>query len=714
MADETSTYSSRSLSTIDHKDDLNKLEAACNHWYKQCEMEKWPRAFSWFTNACFLQGNQYPAMRYTNGQIVADTDGNPQIATRSFTVNIPKVKSNQLIPPVQTNVSLLTELKPIPRVTPNSAAPEDEDAAKLSEVVFDLLWERPLNMPDRLAQMAHEICVNGTSFIEIIYGETDTPEEVVKYKTVEIENPLFPDGKSTKYVPTDQTDTVPKKDIQAKVFSAYNICINPEATDDPDTLKWIMRSTYEDIDWIKETFDKKDEGFYPENLSAMSQQQGYATPLYYFTRCRDILENPSELSQFLASTTTQWNYAPGPNMTVFTVIDVKPSMAHPKGRTIIIGGGKIIYCGDARAYNVKYPFRWHPYSIAKFWRKPGQFWGMPLLAPLVVLQKQLNAIDSLYQYYRENAGIGHWLIPESAGIKEGYITNLPGQQIKYKVSQFGYKPERVPMPPLPANYPQERQMVITAINEISGVNKVLSGENPTGSRSSLMLDFLKKETVRSKAVVLQQFERTLESIAQSILIEVSANFNAGDSEMTRRLQEATKDTSSLSVKNFTGMDLRDNIHVKIDLTNELMKTPEAKADRAEKFLQFNPNLRPNERVLVAKAMGLEEFSETDTPQVNKARRMISFITSGILEATGLAIPGVDNPGIFAEQFRYEIISDRFIDYAPEIKQALLATFDMYQKLAQQEMQNAMMQQAMAQQAASNPAKVPTGPPPASS
>lgn len=704
-----SIESPRSLGALSHEspEERVQLEAAVAHWYKVCEEQKWPHAYNWFMNYAFLSGNHYPGFIYANNGISLDTAGSAHSNVNSG-IKVPKCATPLLKRPFEVNVSLLTELKPYPRVNPKSSSPEDEDAAKLSEVVHELLWERPLRMPDRMSQMAQELCLCGTAALEIFYGETESPEQVPEFKTEETEDEIF-GGTRKREVATGKTTTEMRKDIQSKVYNAFQLNVDPSATNDPDSMSWIMRTTFEDINWVKERFNRDEEGFYPENLDKVGPGiESGNTAMWYFSRIKDIIDNPQELRSFMSDRANQANNAPAPHMTTLTVVDVKPTVHFPEGRTIITAGGTLVYCGPARAWNARYAWRWHPYSISRFWTLPGRFWGAPLLSDLVPIQRRINAIDSLVQINREYMAIGQWLIPNTAKIPDGMMGGMPGQQIHYRTSPQGAKPEPVFGKPLPQELLMERALLVNTIDQISGTNKILEGENPSGVRSGLQLDFLKKETLKSKSNMLQGFERFLENVSQNILIEVSLNISEEDSELTSRIQASAREYSTMAIKGFTGMDLRDNIHVKIDLTNELMRSPEAKADRALQYMQYaGPNMTPLERAAVAKATGIEEFDQKISPHALKARRMISRISQGMLEAAQLVMPGIDDEGVFADAFRNELLSDRFIDYPKEVKATLFQTFQLYNTILQNKIQAAQAQQ-MEMQGGAPPAGPPEG------
>lgn len=687
--------SSLSITVLPHEteEDRQALEEACNYWLKAQEEAKRPRAIQWFTNAAFLVGQHYNNWFWNGSTLDSATSPTMRNPNRA-SAHIPKTADNRLIRPFETNVSILTQDNPIPRVIPNSERPEDDDAAKLSEIVHNLLWESPLGMPEKLRQVAALICMTGTAAVEVSYEESDIPKLADETKTEKDTDPITGE-ELERVVPTGKKVPVFGSDIKAKVFNAFQLSPDPAATADPDTLNWIARTTFEDRGWVYETFNRDEAGYYPENLENMGGDGKTDYVLYWWSRVNDLLDSPNSgmmQTYGLTNSKNASNGACGPNQVAFTVIDCKPNKHNPSGRTLVLAGGKLIYCGPARAWSEKYSWRWHPYAISRFWTVPGRFWGIPLLSELVPLQRRINAIDSLIQINREFLTFGSWLIPIQSRIKDGYISHIPGQQIEYRSTPGAAKPERIDNPPLPAELINERATLIDAIERLAGTNNVLEGASTSGIRAGVMLDFLKRESLASKDAVLQAFSEFLQGISQNILIEVNLNMIEPNSELTRRVKAAARDFSNLSIDTFTAADLRDNVEVKIDIRSGLMSTPEARAERAATYMQtVGPNMTPQERTLVAKAMGIDVYDKQNSPQVTRARRMVSRIASGMLEAA-LPLP-VDDPNIFAEVLRTEILADKFQDYSNEIKSKILDLFEHYKGLSEQ------MAMAQAQQAA---------------
>lgn len=687
--------------SVETEQGVNQLESIATGWISQLDQVKWPRGLQYFENASFLQGNHLTRFYYSaDGGLGMHNFASDKSPYDSL---VAKVADNRLIRPVETVVALLTSSQPTPRIEANSDLPEDEDAADLSEIVVDLLWEKPLFMANKIRESAMLACITGTAAIEIEYGETDVPVEIPTFRTVKSPNPFKGEEGEPDEIEEaveDGTEVVMRKDIMARVWSAFHLYPDPAATS-PEDMSWIGRCSFEDVQWVKENFDREGEpGYFPERLEGISQDSATKSILYWYSKFQDIIESPQYYQHGggLAPQTFSQHGGGAPGQCLFCVIDVKPTRQYPHGRTIIIAGGKLIYVGDARSWSAKYPWRWHPYSFFGWFKIPGKFWSIPLLSELVPLQKKINTIDALVHANRQFMAIGQWLVPKHSKIPEGTLSGVPGQNVKYTDLPGMSKPERVKHVPLPAELLEERNLLIQAIDYIAASGAIEGNLSKSAARSGTILDFLRQEKLRSKAPMLQYFEAFVERIGQNILIEIQEGLKDEDEELTQRIQIAARGHSSLAIKSFIGASLRDHHNVKIDIASALLKSPEAQEAKALEFFQASGGqVTQVERSAIWRAVGMDKFSKSvENASVNRARRIVSRVSAGMLEAA-FPMPGVDNARAMLPVFQTEILSDRFHDHDSKIKDVFFNIFEHYSQEAAKEAQREFeMQMALAQ------------------
>jgi len=669
----------------------DKIEAACHHWMDQLDQAKWPRAMSWFNNESFYHGNHTAAIRW-NGTTLDFNTPRIQAARSRMDAMLPRTVDNRLIRPVEQSTGMLTERRSYPRVLPNSDQPDDEDAAEIAEIALDLYWEQILKMPEQERQLALVLAIQGTAVLEVTTEETD---QVVMVPPTAIESTTSDlTGEVYQMLRKQQGDYVAenKTELVVKLHDAYSIQPDPGAIADNNSLTWFCRQSFEDIDWVKDEYGDEDaEGFFPKRLDHIQQEVGTRSPLYWRDRVRDILDTP-ETNFGLTSLpySSQGQYAP--NQCILRVFDCKPNKYNPRGRTLITAGKALIYAGDARAWSEKYPHRWHPHAIFRYWQSANRWWGMPLLSQLIPLQKRINAIDALTSINRQFMTIGQWMVPRQSKVADGMLSGLGGQEIKYSASSTGAKPEKVRHEPLPPELFGERAECARSIDLLASSSMLGDKSLGSGTRAASMLEFFRKERMAAKSSFLQDYERGIETVSQNVLMELSIHMSSPDSEITRRIQAAAKDSSSLAIAAFTGASLRDHVNVKIDIASQMMRSPEAEVERAMQFMQFNPNMSASERAIIAKKIGLDGFDRQNTPHYRRARKMVARILQGQGEFA-VPLPAVDDPAIFAEVFRDALLSDRLYELDEKTGSLLYGLFDFYRKVLMQKQQEAMMAQA---------------------
>jgi hypothetical protein len=432
--DKTSVHA---LGRIDHstEEERTALTALLHQLLSSGNDAKWPQALQYFENTSYLLGNHFtryfydPSHGFGVHQFGLDS-------TSRFDTLIAKVADNRLIRPVETVVVMLTDHRPQPRVDRNSDKPEDEDAAALGEVVINLHFERPLDMPNLLRDAVMIALTCGSVIAETEYGDTGEPTEIPKYKTVSKKN-VFYDADDPESGPEkievqeeDGFETVSRRDAKCSLWTPMHVTVDPTATSFRD-MGWIARTSFEDIDWIRENYaGDEDEGYYPEAIETLGPGDCSRSVLYWWTKFQDVLETPHQFGMGgMAPNALLRANGMAPGQTTFTVVDVRPSRQFPRGRTLVLAGGKLIYCSPkevgARAWSEKYHWRWHPYSYFGWFKVPGRFWSVAMLTQLVPLQKKINAIDALVHANRQYMSIGQWLLPRHAKLAEGRISGLP-------------------------------------------------------------------------------------------------------------------------------------------------------------------------------------------------------------------------------------------------------------------------------------------------
>jgi len=705
-----------------------ELERSVNYWLLEGERAKWPRALQHFENASYYVGNHLNRYYYTADQ---------GLGVHRFGVSdhsqydalIAKTADNKLIRPVETVSSMLTQSRPMASIAPNSDLPEDEDAAALAEVVLDVLWERPLNMGTKTREAALLACISSTVAIEVEYGETALPIVLPKTRVVSrIDETTGEEVESEEETGEFETDY--RRDIQARVWSSFHLTPDPIATT-PDEMQWIARTSFEDIGWIRTLFNGTEaQGFFPANLpEEYSGSAPINSCLYWWSRVQDIIDSPQSIGQNGGMAPHQGiqttGYAPG--QTSFTVIDVRPTLDYPQGRTLVLAGERMIYAGISRCCiedaerpgNWKYSHRWHPYAFWGWSRLPGRFWHGALVSQLLPMQKKINSIDALVHANRTFMAIGQWKIPDHSKIPDGMISGIPGEHVRYRHVQGMTDPEPVEHAPIPGELFKEREDLIQSIELISASGSVDSAQiSASAARATSMLGMLREEKLRSKSPMIQEYENFIERISENLLIAVQHGLIENDPELTVRIRRAAREHSDFAFQTFVGASLRDHHAVKIDISSELMKSAESDASRALEVLQFTGGqVSPLMLDGIIRATGMDKFMKSpENDSVRAARRVVSRVVSGQIPTLpegdvqrnealrALLMPGVAKAAAMLPVFHRELLSDRFHNHDDGAKKTLYDLYMTCQALADFEVQQQMAMQAAAMQQQANSAE----------
>ena len=655
-----------SYRSLEYEEDAEKLNNAITLHMKNADDLKWPKAIEWFRNASFLAGNHYDHFRWTGHSLQQST---PTVPSRFLPTLAPQQIDNCIFRAVQSNISSLTGFNPTPRITPASLTADDRDLAKIGGLLIKLLWERPLRVPARLREAVLYAMLTGTAGLEVSFGELNSVESRLKKKKVKV--PGILGDFDEELIDSDEIEWIYRNGLKINVHSGFHIDVNPDANVSSDSLTWVCRSSYEDITLIKRYFDRDEKFYLPENARKLQGGEAPNHPLWYWERIRSIVDSGEH------TTRAPDNRVPTQSVLV-RYIDTLPNLEFPLGRTLVQAGGQLVYAGPGRACSEKYKDRWHPYNFIRWGSIGGRFDGTALITELVKHQKRINVLDCLIRISRQQMTIGGWLIPKSAKIPDGFVGGVPGQNVVFNDRQGAPLPTPIPYHPLPADIWQERAIHVGAIDRMAGI--VNAGSEAFGAQSGLrsgsMLSFFERQATSAKSAILRELEDSIDDLAQNILIEANLNLNKMP-ELRRRLLVAARNESDLAIERFEELDIRDNIHVTLDIRAQQSQTPEAKQEAAGLFLQYaGKNMSPVERAKIAQLMGLDEIDTQVSNQYLRAQRMVERILQGDT-SFALSLEGVDDPVVFSQVIRDALLTEKALTASKEVKEALMILLEEY-------------------------------------
>lgn len=674
---------------------------------------QWARTLTWVENILFGLGRHY-IDEVLASRISRDSAGNLSI-NESMRRRVPQPTNDLLGRYIETNISILTENRPIPRITPKSDSLEDSHEATLSELTMEYLWEE-LDLPEKHREIARLILYTGTAWLEVFYDPLQVRHMLVPDETLEPNTPVGPGVTAPvprKVLKIDPRTGVPGYqmaesygDIVANVVSGFELYMptDHEWARGDFASGWIMKEYYMPVEAVKSRFlhngvssvVTKRNGYFRDNIEKIQRANVQNYPLWWWERMSDIVEGPHNIP-YMGSPDTYDDY------TVVRVFDRRPNPDWPRGRTVMTAGDLLIYDSPksvgARVYDPRWPHRWHPYVRYRGEGMVGSIYGRSMVTKLLPFLKRINSIDATAIMYRRCVPIAQWIMPTGSGPVEGLHSGEPGQIIKYDPARTGKnEPKPVYPQPYPAQLLQEREMMLQQMENVSGTELVLKGERPTGTTSAAMLGLMRNQALASRSPTLQAWDESLQMTGSALLQETKKNIGLDETYRRRIMILARDKASQFSIDRFAGTMISDNVNVKIDTVSQALFTKEARQQRALEIIQYAPGLVQLPTPVQAKLMedlGWPDLYVPKGEDVNRARMLIQFCKSKRFD---LAIPiPEDDPYTIHEMLVAEVKSEGALNYEGEVIMALYGLIGHYRDAIQRaeqaklQMQMQMMQ-----------------------
>lgn len=674
-----------------HEDVGGALSIYANAINSNRQSRQWVRAVQWMENTLFGLGRHY-IDDILISRISRDTSGNLAVA-EEVSRNIPRPTNDLLGRYIETNIALLTENRPIPRVTAKSDSSTDKKNAELSELTIEYLWEE-LNLPEKHREIARLLLYTGIAFLEICYDPLIprymmVPETKTEPTTPVAEGVTAPIEREVPVIDPD-TGTFKLKgqmeygDITGKVVSGFQIHIPIDHWWDGEDMNWIMREEYTSVDSLRDKYQNpklkgivtKKNGYFPERIDKIQPMNVQNLPLWWWERLTDTVEGPGPT--LYVGTPEQWD-----DYTVVRIFDRKPNPKWPRGRTVIVAGEQVIYDSPkkigARAFDPRWPKRWHPYTRYRWEGQLGSLYGRSLVSKLLPKLKRVNAIDTTMIMWRRTVPMASWILPKGSSPVEDLHSGMPGSYITYDPRRTQ---QMEPKPVYPPSYPaaalEERQTQLEEMEAIAGTENILRGQRPTGVNSAAMLDTLRKQALASRSAILQAWDESVE-FTGSAMIQESIKHSGDDERYKQRINILAREkASNFSIDKFVASNMADNVQVRIDTASQAMVSQEAKQTRAIEVIQYAQGLMMLPTALRAKIIDDLGWPDSLSPQgadISRARTMIEYIKSKRFD---LAIPmPEDDPYVLHEMLVEAMKGETFMDLETDVQMKFFEIIGLY-------------------------------------
>ena len=584
-----------------------RIPAIINGWLQKDIFRKRERAVNWSEALNFLAGNQW--IRYSerscHWEPIPYTDQN-RVIDRPVT--------NHLLRWIIVNMSGFT-CTPSSIVEPNSDDPSDKTAAQVSEIILAYLWDA-LDKDDSYIEAALWSLVCGTVFRK-------------SYKKTTL-NCVESEGKK-----------IYLKETDAEVVSPFEITFDGTPSRWRD-VRCIMQTSVKKIEDIKRQYACEEEGYYPERLKDIQNE--------------DVTENPLTISEGLKNIIDGGGFS---NLTgnavqqsitesaIIKEIYVAPTKKYPRGQMIVTASNQVLYRSPVAAgspYYYQDGKIWNPYTYYCMQKLPGSIYGIALATQLVKIQRRINSIDALLAYNRKTIAVPRVWSPAGCGIEDGSLVGQPGQVSTYEVGPNGAKPEIVPGVPLPDQVLKERMMLLNDGNVISLAGDIRSGENPEGVHTVGQLQILNENQHQSRATQIQAWEVFLSRSEQLDLLNFKDCYQAPNQAFIQDVKKYSKDLTNFDWSAFTGSDLREKASIRIERGSTIPRSRILRQDTLIKLLPLgvlgdvvnDPYLHQT----FLEEFGLSEMYNEANMDVVFMEKAIEYMLKGQYPPT---ITGVHNP-----------------------------------------------------------------------
>jgi len=250
-------------------------------------------------------------------------------------------------------------------------------------------------------------------------------------------------------------------------------------------------------------------------------------------------------------------------------IEFAPTRNYPKGRHVIMVGDQTISDVARLPIKTSDDGNWN-YSVEDFRiiPVPGRFWGDSSINDLISPQNTINKIDQSLGKNRRSLGRTMVLGPKGLRLKKKSSQDAAILHLEYDVAEAkGQIPTVHQGVPLPGQTLEERAIQKEVVQDTSGDPKgVLRGKAPTSGASGVMVDILRETAEQGHAPDVNRYFRGLQRSYRKRLVIAQELFTE------KRMLKIAGSEGKVSVKHFTGADLRGNTDVRLELVSGMATT----------------------------------------------------------------------------------------------------------------------------------------------
>lgn len=412
---------------------------------KDFEQRKTDRQFlelQWRLNMDFYDGNQFSTINKNTKNI--------EDAEKLYWWQEQEV-FNQIAPIIETRLSKLGRLRPIPKTRPATNTDEDINNAKVSNKLLEsTYYEQGQKEKQSVANMWSEI--TGTVIWKQVW-----------------------DSEKGQQIASQEGERIHEGDTDVLYVNPFEIYPDSIWHDDVEHCKSIIHARAFTVEEIKDTWGKEIKGTDVNVLTvdASSLNIGSLGNMSSNYKISDRKQRDS------AIVIEKWE---------------RPSKKYPNGRLIICTSNEILYVGDLPYMVGIENTRGLPFVVQKCIKVPSRFFGKSVIERLIPIQRRYNAIKNRKAEYINRVTIGQ-MVYEEGSVDADFLEEeggSPGLMIPYNK---GFSPPRyMESHSLPATVEKEESNLLDDFIRISGVSELSKDSSaPIGVKSGIALGILQEQ-----------------------------------------------------------------------------------------------------------------------------------------------------------------------------------------------------------------------------
>jgi hypothetical protein len=440
-------------------------------------------------------------------------------------------------------------------VIPATTEPDDIHSAELGDDVLEAKWQE-LRLARTLRSAVSWCIATGNGFLypywnsdsgrmtvaevtmdvpvyDPITGIQTGTEEAQVYLNKRGDPQLLDDGRPD---PAAKPVMVDEGEVGVRSLSPYQVRVNPEAENDDD-LTWVLVSEIRSLRELARTHPDLVEDITPEGAEVADLDRALSA-------MGNIMGSQSET----ALTPEEDRRAEHLDRVLVLHYHEKPSEEYPNGRYWVATKDTLLEDPQPLPEGV-----WPPIIHLEDVVIPGRYYASSVMEQVVPINRGYNELNAQIREHHNLMAKGKWLVPRGSGIKQGMISNAPGEVIQFNP---GFEPRQANIQSLPQTVVEERNRIFSDFEMVSGQHRTSYGKAPPGVSAGVAFLQLQEADDTDLNPFLTMLEDSVAQLAGAILKIIRERYTS------ERLIYVVGKNKAYQVRSFRGSDLRGVLDVR--------------------------------------------------------------------------------------------------------------------------------------------------------